>query len=96
MSSHSGTSPPSGGMNPTLPPVSKTTAVPPSGCVGNRSRTSSESSNTANEAILDKVDTMSKVIHNLEGVVNQSYSMSQAEVGTIYHCCSYQNFKFCL
>lgn len=79
-----GTSPPSGGMNPTLPPTTKTTALPPCGSQagfdGNRSRTSSESGNSSNEPALDKVETLSKVRSNLEKVVDQSFSLTPAEV----------------
>ncbi|XP_026284287.1 steroid receptor RNA activator 1 [Frankliniella occidentalis] len=83
MAPQMGSSPPTGGMNPTLPPSAITTAVPPSGLqvgfTGNRSRTSSECSNANNDPLPDKLEAMSKVISNLEGVVNQSFSLSQAE-----------------
>lgn len=83
MASQAGTSPPSGGMNPTLPPSAVTNAVPPSilqvGLGGNRSRTSSESSNATNEPGPDKVETLSRVRSNLEEVVNRSYSLSATE-----------------
>lgn len=83
MAPQPGTSPPTGGMNPTLPPTTKTTALPPSGLQGNfsgnRSRTSSESANYSSEPALDKMETLSKVRSNLEEVVNRSYSLSASE-----------------
>lgn len=84
MAPQSGTSPPSGGMNPTLPPSTVTSAVPPSaaqgGFGGNRSRNSSESSGAAQEPGPDKAETLSRVKSNLEEVVNRSYSLSATEV----------------
>lgn len=84
MAPQSGTSPPSGGMNPTLPPSTVTSAVPPSvlqgGLGGNRSRTSSESNSATNESGPDKAETLSRVRSNLEEVVNRSYSLSASEV----------------
>ncbi|XP_034252783.1 steroid receptor RNA activator 1-like isoform X2 [Thrips palmi] len=83
LASQSGTSPPSGGMNPTLPPSTVTTAVPPTilqgPFSGNRSRTSSESSSATNEPGPDKTETLSTVRSNLEEVVNRSYSLSATE-----------------
>ncbi|KAJ1532105.1 hypothetical protein ONE63_000734 [Megalurothrips usitatus] len=81
LASQLGSSPPSGGMNPTLPPTTVTAAVPPSGLqtgFGNRSRTSSESGIT-NETAEDKSAMLAKVRTNLEEVVNCSFSLSPAE-----------------